>query len=388
MPTEPGRPRLGIVALNPIQYHAPLHRKIAHRGQVELDVLFLSDAGLRPAADPGFGVPVAWDIELLDGYRHSFLSTAGTPTSPHHQARSMLRWLEGHDAIVINGYNNRWMLLAMTACRMRGIPYLLRASSHPQGLSGGTRRHGRQMFTRLVVAGSAAGLAMGRLNYDFYRQARARSVIFAPNSVDGERFAVPPLLSRAELLGRWGLPSGRPVIVFSGKLISRKRPLDLVAALRRLPCDATAFFVGDGALAAQVSSALPAGRGVVTGFINQSDLPSYYHAADILVLPSEAETWGLVVNEAMACGVLPVVSDRVGCALDLAAGVGEVYPCGDVARLTDALMRAIGRLVDPGLRGTMQRHVERYSLDRTAAGFEQAVLAVTGHSSRVITVEA
>ena len=73
-----------------------------------------------------------------------------------------------------------------------------------------------------------------------------------------------------------------------------------------------------------------ASSGIVTGFVNQADLPSYYHAADVLVLPSESEPWGLVVNEAMAAGALPVLSDRVGATPDLVSGLGEIYPCGDI----------------------------------------------------------
>ena len=116
----------------------------------------------------------------------------------------------------------------------------------------------------------------------------------------------------------------------------------------------------------------------MTGFVNQSELPSYYHAADILVLPSETETWGLVVNESMACGTLPVVSDRVGSAPDLASGVGEVYPCGDVRSLAAALDRALARIGDAGIADQMRRHAARYGMDLTAVGFEQAALAISG----------
>jgi glycosyltransferase involved in cell wall biosynthesis len=84
-----------------------------------------------------------------------------------------------------------------------------------------------------------------------------------------------------------------------------------------------------------------------------------------------------VVNEAMAAGALPVVSDRVGCAPDLVQGVGEVFRCGDVADLASALGRAMGALRDTAVRDRMRRHVARYSLERTADGFERAALAVT-----------
>ena len=76
------------------------------------------------------------------------------------------------------------------------------------------------------------------------------------------------------------------------------------------------------------------------GFVNQAELPGWYGCGDILALPSGREPWGLVVNEGMACGLIPVVSDAVGCAADLVRGVGEIFPAGDVAALAAALARA------------------------------------------------
>jgi glycosyltransferase involved in cell wall biosynthesis len=371
-------PRLGIVAHGPIQYHTPLWQRLADRGNVTPDVLFLSDRGYQPLTDPGFGTPVAWDIDLLSGYSHSFLARTGHRASRARRIKTLAQWLPSHDVVVINGYTDPWMLLATGICRTRGIPYFLRGSSHPQGQSPGLRRHLRRMGTRLVVSASAGGLSMGHLNDEFYQQQHARRVIFAPNSVDNERFASPPQIARSDLLARWGLKDNAPVIMFCGKLIPRKRPLDLVEALRILSDEYVVLFVGDGVLANRVRAAIKPGQGIVTGFINQAELPSYYHAADILVLPSEVETWGLVINEGMAAGTLPVVSDRVGAAPDLVDGIGQVYPCADIAGLAAALDRALKELKVPGLRDAVQRHAARYSLDRTAAGFEEAALALTG----------
>jgi glycosyltransferase involved in cell wall biosynthesis len=370
------RPRLGVLAFNPIQYHAPLYQRLARRKRVEFDVLYLSDHGFRAAIDPGFGVQVAWNIDLLSGYMHHFLTTAERSTRISQRMRTLTRWLLSHDAVIVHGYVDPWMLVAMAICRSRRIPYLLRGESHPHSQSTGLRRYLRYIVVRTAVCGSAGGLAIGQLNAEFYRQHGARRITFAPYSVDDERFARPPLVGRSELLAHWRLDDKRPVIMFCGKLIPRKRPLDLAAAIRLLPREVTALFVGDGSMADRVRASLRPGAGAVTGFVNQSELPSYYHAADILVLPSEAEPWGLVVNEAMAAGALPVVSDRVGSAPDLVRGIGEVYPCGDVTGLAAALSRALVRIEDVETRDHMRRHVARYSLDRTAAGFEQAALAI------------
>ena len=248
-PTAANLPRLGIIAYGPIQYHTPLYQKLAKRGKVHLDVLFLSDMGFQPVIDPGFGLSVAWDIDLLSSYTHRFLTSAKAPTPLAKRLCRLARWLPEHDVIVINGYNSPWMLFAIALCRLHRIPYLLRASSHPQGQSIGLRRHLRRIGTRIIVGGSAAGLAMGQLNTEFYRQNRAKLVIFAPNSVDGERFAQSPSIGRSDLLAQWGLKDNKPVMLFCGKLIARKRPLDLMAAIRLLPFEVNTLFVGDGSLA-------------------------------------------------------------------------------------------------------------------------------------------
>ena len=377
------RPRLGVLAYWPIQYHSPLYQRLAARGKVDLDVIYLSDKGHRTEMEPLFGVPIKWDIDLVSGYRHEFLETGELRVSVARRAHHLERWISKQDAVVINGYSHPLMLLAMTICRLRGTPILLRASSHPGSNQGGIRSQARKILTRQVVAGTSVGLSMGILNDAFYRQNNARRIIFAPNSVDDGRFARQPEITRAQILARWGLDDNIPVIIYCGKLYPLKRPLDIVEAAKLLPEKATLLFVGDGVLADQVRASLPPRLGAVTGFINQSELPAYYHAADILVLASESETWGLVINEAMAAGVLPVASDRVGAVPDLVEGVGEVYACGDVSGLAAALERALERVRDPGTRDLVRRHAARYCLDLTVQGFEEAALTARPRRARV-----
>ena len=363
-------PRLGVLDFHPIQYHSPLYQLLAARGNVELDVLYLNDLGLRSAVDPGFGVPLSWDIDLLSGYRHQFLAGPGAARAIH-----LSGWLRRQEIVVIHGHSNPWMLAATALCRASGVPYLLRGDASPRGPSAGLRAIARHAVARGVVSGSAGGLAVGERNAQFYTRYRAPRIVFAPHSVDNERFAACPVVRRADLLGRWALDPARPVVLFCGKLRAVKRPLDLVAAVSQLSEPVTTLFVGDGELAGAVRAALPPGTGAVTGFVNQRELPAYYHAADILVLPSQSEPWGLVVNEAMTAGVLPVVSDRVGCGPDLVRGLGEIYPCGDIAALAAALRRALSRVGDPGQADRLRQRVAEYGIEVTALGFERAVHA-------------
>ena len=168
-PGPGSRPRLGVLDFNPIQYHTPLYQLMTRRARVELDVLFLTDNGHRPVVDPGFGVPVAWDIDLLSGYEHQFLTTSDRHPSALSRVARLARWVSDHDAVVVHGYSHPWMLLAALLCRTRRVPYLLRGDSVPQGQATGLRRHLRNAVARAVVSASAAGLAIGQLNEEFYR---------------------------------------------------------------------------------------------------------------------------------------------------------------------------------------------------------------------------
>src|ERR1700722_4534323 len=282
---QSSRPRLGVVDFNPIQYHTPLYQLITRRASVELDVLFLTDNGLRPVVDPGFGVAFTWDIDLLSGYEHQFLTMSDRHPSALSRVARLARWIADHDAVVVHGYSHPWMLLAALLCRTRRVPYLLRGDSIPLGKATGLRRHLRNAVARTVVSASAAGLAIGRLNEEFYRRYGAPRIIWAPYSVDDERFAGEPPISRSELLSQWSLDDNKPVILFCGKLHPWKRPLDLCAAVKTLARDVNVLFVGDGILADEIRACLPPGTGAITGFVNQSELPAYYHAADIIVAP-------------------------------------------------------------------------------------------------------
>ena len=113
-----------------------------------------------------------------------------------------------------------------------------------------------------------------------------------------------------------------------------------------------------------------------TGFLNQSELADAYAAADIIALPSSTETWGLVVNEAMYFGCVPVVSAMVGCAPDLVEGIGEVHPVGDVNAIITCLDRVINEL--PERRARVPSRIAQYSLYRAVDGIVEAALRSTG----------
>lgn len=368
---------LGIVAFHPIQYQVPLFRRIAERAIVHVDVLFLVNKSRTANFDPGFERDVTWDIDLLGGYSNTFLDGGTADASLLRRLALLNAWIRSHDAVVIHGYSNPWMLMATVLAQLNRRPYLLRGDSKPRAKSGNPfKRWVRNRVASFVVSRSGAALPIGRLNAEFYTEFGQARQYWAPFSVDDRRFAAPQQLSRCEILGDLRLPQGRPLVIFVGKMIALKRPVELALVASRLETEANFLFIGDGPLRSQVEAAMNRRNTRILGFVNQATLPAYYQAADILVLPSRFEQWGLVVNEAMAAGCYPVVSDQVGAAGDLVDGFGIVFPVDDAEALEQGLREAMARIGEGGLRAEIQSRAEPFNLDATAAGFERACVRV------------
>jgi len=248
------------------------------------------------------------------------------------------------------------------------------------------------MLHRLLLSRYQAFLAIGDSNRAFYRAAGVADarVFSAPYFVDNDRFAASARALRSEraaLRRRWGIPDEAVCFLFAGKLEPKKHVLDLLRAmaqLRRCAADTHLLVVGAGTLAEEAKAlvARDAIAASFAGFLNQSEMPGAYVAADCLVLPSDdGETWGLVVNEAMACGLPAIVSDRVGCGPDLVAHgeTGMVFPFGDVNRLASMLQSLAAqpeRLARMGERA--RERVSAYSVQRATQATLEAVRHVLG----------
>ncbi|MBA4137487.1 MAG: hypothetical protein C0518_09250 [Opitutus sp.] len=349
---------LAILTSHPIQYQAPLWRALAEAG-VKFEVWFLTPHAVEASFDREFGRSFAWDVDLLEGYPHRFLPIGeGWSMNEFNGVRLTARWRDefaarGVTHLWVEGWRFREFWNAVRAAHAGGLQVWLRGENNDLVPRGGVRDLARRLALRWLFARIDRFLCIGTSNRRFYQalgvpEAKLAS---APYGVDNERFAraaaeLQP--RRAELRARWNIASAAFVLLFCGKLIAKKRPLDLVAAAQLAAADTARplhlLFAGDGEFADAVRAALVERRvtGTVIGFLNQSEVPAAYAAADCLVLPSEAwETWGLVVNEALASGLDVLVSDRCGCAEDLARPLGpdHVFPGGDTLALAHAIVR-------------------------------------------------
>lgn len=350
--------RLAVLTSHPIQYQAPLLRLLAQTSEIDLTVFFCARVGAETYLDPGFGVPVQWNTPILDGYRHVFLPNIAirpsvnrffglvNPSIVAHLAR-------GHwDALLVHGYAHATNWLAFAAARPRGIPVLLRGELSPMRPTSGVRRAVRSVVLRQLFRRVSAFLTIGTYNAESYRSLGVppEKMFHTPYAVDNEGFiaqadALRPV--RDEIRRRLGVPPDRVLLLFCGKFIPRKRPLDLLAALARPGLErAVAGFVGDGELRPAMERQgqhLGPERVRIFGFKDQRELAEYYTAADAFVLPARFESWGLVVNEAMCFGLPVVTTTGVSAARDLVADGwnGYVHEPGDVDALAHALQHFV-----------------------------------------------
>jgi len=392
--------RLAIVTTHPIQYHAAWFRALAHHPSVDLEVLFCHNATAQEQAQAGFGVAFNWDVSLLDGYQHRFLknfashptigSFRGLDTPELYDVVEKKRF----DVVMVNGWHYKSAWQTMRACWQSGVPVMVRSDSHLHTSRPLAKRISKWPLYRWFISKVDACLPVGKWSKDYFlhygaKPERTRTV---PHAVDTEYFSdqsrrLSPL--RTDLRERWRLRQEDSVFVFAGKFIDKKRPLDFIDAIAKAAhqgAPIAGLMVGDGPLRRQCEE-IVASRNIpvqFAGFLNQSEIAAAYVAGDALVLPSDGgETWGLVVNEAMACGRPCFVSDHVGAGPDMVIPneTGAVFKLGDSADLATEMVSAISR---PQLLKEMGNHArnmaENYSVRSATDALLNAVEVTTKKS--------
>jgi len=353
--------RLAIVASHPIQYYAPLFRALAAR--LDLTVFYAHRATPHDQAQAGFGVGFNWDIDLLSGYAYEFLRNVSAAPSLDRFAGvdtpEIGRRLRAgrFDAVLVMGWRLKCFHQALWAAKRMRIPVLVRGDSHLDTPRAAWKRWAKAITYPIFLRSFDGALIVGARNRAYWRHyGYPETRMFdSPHCVDNDWFAARATPgARAELSERLSIAPEAKLVLFAGKLLPFKRPLDLIeaAALARRNGEAVEVLVaGAGPLESELRArARTLGVPVhFLGFCNQTEMPAAYAASDLLVLPSDGnETWGLVVNEALACGRPVLVSDAVGCAPDMAAHLGDhsVFPMGDIRALAGRLHEALGSPLD------------------------------------------
>jgi glycosyltransferase involved in cell wall biosynthesis len=349
--------KLLIFDSHPVQYKAPVYQQLAKLKPGALKVVYCTDCSVRGHRDKDFGQVVAWDTPLLEGYDHLVLNNErGTPLQGFRSltGRAIFRLLKSErpDAVVISQFLYQADLTAYLSCLVLRIPIWIRHETQDEAFR---RRPWKRMLRalayRVIYAGVSHAFYIGQLNREhLLRHGMKESRLsFAPYCVDSPipaMSAETKAAMRSETRARLGIRDGETVVLFSGKLIQKKAPDLILDAFARLGAERRAstriVFLGSGVMMDELkvrAEQFP-GSAIFPGFVNQRDLPGYYLAADMLVLPSRrmGETWGLVVNEALHAGCGVIVSDAVGSHREFGGWERvRVIPEDDAAACADAI---------------------------------------------------
>lgn len=402
------RLKILVVASHPVQYAAPLFRRLSQHPCADLTVAYCSLRGAESGYDRDFGTNVSWDVPLLEGYRWEKVKNRGLSKNEEsffglcNPGLWKLARSGRFDAVISYlGYRRSSFWFAVLGAKTKGVPVLFgtdASSMAPRETKGWKR--GAKLLVKRVVWRTVFGFADQILTPSTRSAELMESLGFAqeriamtPYAVDNDWWVTQSAsVDREKVRESWGVKPGEKVAVFSAKLQAWKRPGDLLEALARMEAsNVRVVFAGEGALRPELekrAAELKIGERLrFLGFVNQTQLPAVYRAADLMVLPSEYEPFGVVVNEAMLCGCPVLASDRVGAARDLIeeGQTGYVYACGD----TEALAKAMSRIfLEPEesqevayrAKKRMESWSYRETIESTLEGVQRAILRKRGEA--------
>lgn len=346
---------------HPIQYFTPLYKLISAKEKLPLLVLYCSDETLKGVTDKEFGVSVKWDTPLLDGYDYLFLKNHSIKPSLFNGFFGLLNLgvlkmllKQPSSIVIVHGWGFATHLITLIFAKFLGHKVCLRAETpiNQEELKNKLFQQFKHLLLKLLFTRIDCFLYIGTQNKMFYQKlgVSENQLFFAPYSIDNSTFSSFALKSnKKDLKQQLAIPDTHKVILFSGKYIHKKRPLDLINAFSKLKnSNVHLIMLGEGVLRRNMEQLIQELKMqhiiTLTGFINQSEIANFYAIADVFVMCSGAgETWGLSVNEAMNFGIPLVISKTTGCSIDLVIeGVnGFTFNTGDIEALTDCIDAAI-----------------------------------------------
>lgn len=385
--------RLAVLTSHPIQYNAPMFADLAARPDIDLRVFYCWE-GTAGALDHEFNRAVTLDVPLLQGYAWEQVPNVARDPGTHHfkgidnpeMVGRITAWKP--DAILVYGWAWRTNLAVMRHFHGR-IPVLFRGDSTLiSSQQAAWKKWLRRPLLTWVYRHIDLALSPGTHNRAYLRAMGVPDHRIAPmpHAIDIDRFsrADGEALTRARAARQaLGIADDAVVFLFAGKFVYGKQIDVLIEAFGRIVGtrgDVHLLLAGDGrdrAALMQRSSGLTNIHFI--GFRNQSEMPETYMMADVYVLPSLFETWGLGVNEALSSGCVAIASDMTGCAPDLLAGkqYGRVFQCGNIGELAQAMTDFAGRKAELEALGQLAASAgSAWSVAAASSAARQAVLSL------------
>ena len=362
----------------PTPYRAPLFDRLAERSDLDLSVVYTARtvAGRTWKVEPQHpavflrGVAVPGMRRVV---RHDFLITPG-----------VWRLLDKRspDIVVVSGWSTYASQAAMLWCRRRRVPYLVVVESHDRDPRARWRRALKWTVVPRLLAGAAGALVTGTLARESMMRAGVppdRIWLFA-NTVDTKALAARAAVLRSrrmELREGLGIPDVAVAALSVSRLVHEKALEVFLRASAEVE-HVHPILAGDGPERGALQACV-AELGIdatFAGDVEWERVVELYVAADVFVLVSRHEPWGVVVNEAAACGLPLLLSEHVGAAADLLepGANGFLVPADDLP----ATVRGLRELAsDPTLRARLGERsgaiAEEWGYEASVAGFMTAL---------------
>ena len=341
--------KLAIIGTHPIQYYAPVFQLLAEKTEVK--VFYTAGDAFLSKYDHGFKQKIEWDIPLLSGYNYEFLENIAKDKGSHHfrginnpHAIEKIKAYEP-DAILIYGWAYTSHLKIIRYFKGK-VPVYFRGDSTLLNQKKNFKNLLKTIFLNWVYKHIDAAFYVGKANKSYFKKygLKENQLIFAPHAVDNQRFGENRPLEASALRAKFSIKEDEILIIFAGKLEPVKNPMLLLSAFEKLgSSNVKLLFVGNGVLEQELKdTSLELGITDKVHFLdfqNQTQMPVVYQACDLFCLPSNSETWGLAINEAMASEKPILASNKVGCAIDLVGPKnGAIFLNGDLKDLTQKLI--------------------------------------------------
>lgn len=322
--------KIAIISSHPIQYNAPFFELLAQHPKIDLLVFYTWGVkALTNKFDPHFGRVIEWDIPLLRGYKYHFSKNISkNPGSDHFTGiitPNLIQEIEDFnpDAIWVWGWSFQSHLKVMRYFKGK-IPVWFRGDSIIGETSNSFKTVARKWVLTWVYKHIDKAFYVGQRNKEYYLEfgLNKSQLIKAHHSIDNNRFSAPSVNDEVVLKNlkqELEIKENDFVILFAGKLEPRKNPSFLESLGKRIDQEEIKLvIVGNGPLETQLKLELDQSKNVkFLDFQNQTQMPIIYRLANLYLLPSLSETWGLGMNEALACGIPVAASKHCGGAADL-----------------------------------------------------------------------
>lgn len=382
--------RLAIITTHPIQYNAPFFHLLKKRGHIDFKVFYTwGTDGIKEKFDPGFGKKIKWDIDLIHGYEYEFLENVAIDKGSHHYIGidnpHILDKIESYspDAILVYGWPLKSHLKAMRFFKKK-VPVLFRGDSVLKTSDDFLRKLAKKFYISWVYRHVDFAFYTGKKNKEYFLNhgIKEENLIYAPHAVDNDFFMEQLSLypeNRSKLRMNLNIPSDKIVFLYAGKLDQNKNIYFLLESFSALNAGNIHMVIaGDGKEKNKLVDTFGDRNNIhFLPFQNQSSMPFLYGMADVFVLPSLNETWGLSINEAMACSCTVLVSSTVGAAPDIVKDGynGFVFNSNDKNDLIDKMIRLTDKNLVRKMCSNSKTMINRWNFELFCEVLEKSIVS-------------